>query len=669
MAELYYVRDGRGAVTGPHTAEEIERQARAGRLPPSWYISTDRVCWVPVHQRGQAAKASGAAVDPFEALFAPPAEADRPSLWHEVRRTWLWYTRPQWFLRATAGHDGWRYTRHDVASGRETALATADADRIVAEAARAFPWFGLFAGFLVVLWLVWALSDFGWGSAVFEALVLLLVAGIARFWKRKWRTLFIAYEMDAEERSRLQAVRNAFATLRRCSRIWLAPPGSGAVALRKLPAVALDRPVAGMAINVRVPGFVSGDLAVHFLPDKVLVLDHTGVRFVSPQSCTVTAEQVEADAPEGPLFRDAEIVSRRPALITPPDPSSSDRPGPPVVRVGLLRLGLGEKQVEVLTSDPQAPERFRNYFFSMPAAVGEAPIGEEALARRSTTAVLGEAVALWWWRFRCRIWPALRWTTGSVPGRLWLGAVGLVLAALLVAVLFWWAGAGDRDIALADQLWEKGDYAAAVALYKQYPAYFWRLEGEGRRKLWQVVSYDLDHGRREEAARWIDRALEHGVRPVAVDNAVNDLYAERQAERSRRQADAAAQRKQREAEDEERRRQAEDDALRPQREREARERAEQEERDRAMMEEARRKREERERLAEEEKRRRPPEEEDEQLQAAETKAAPNLRYARDLIDRGMVEKGIERLKEIVKEYPGTPSAIEAKKLLREFGEK
>jgi hypothetical protein len=63
------------------------------------------------------------------------------------------------------------------------------------------------------------------------------------------------------------------------------------------------------------------------------------------------------------------------------------------------------------------------------------------------------------------------------------------------------------------------------------------------------------------------------------------------------------------------------------------------------------------------------EEEKDRTRSVEAKAAANLRFARDLIDSGMVEKGIERLKEIVKEYPGTPSGAEAKTLLRELGEK
>jgi hypothetical protein len=661
MSDLYYVRDGRGAVTGPHTSEEIERQASAGRLPASWHISTDRVCWVPVDRRGQARQGAAPAADLFESLFAPAGTSTEPSVGREVRKTWLWYTRPKWFLHAVAGPDGWRYSRHDVGSGRETPLSAAEADRIIGEAARALPWFGLLSGLLVVLWLLWSCQDFSLGLCLFKALVLLLVAGIARFAKRKWGTLFVAYEMDRDERCRLQAVRNAFATLRRCSHVWLAPPMGGTAALTSLRPVKLDRPVWGLALNVRIPGLVCGDLAVHFLPDKILVVDHTGVRFISPHNCTVTAEQVEAVGPEGPLFRDAEVIERRPEPVS-VDLLAPSRPALPLLRVGLLRLGLGETQVEVLTSDPRAPARFREHFFSTPAA-GEEPLGEEALAKRSLNARLSESAALWGWRFRSRIWPALRRTTARIPGRVWRGAVGVVLAAVLVWGVLWWIATGDRDIARANQLWDDGDPAAAVALYKQYPHRFWRNDPEERRNLWRVVGYDLSRGDRAEAAGWIDHALEHGVRPEAAGAGINALYAEREAERDRH---LAQQRKKQQEEEEARRREAEEEAQRPQREREARERAEQEIRDRATMEEARRKREERERKAEEEKRRRH-EEEDDAYQAAEAKAASNLRYARNLIDRGMVEKGVERLKEIVKEYPGTPSAAEAKKLLAEFG--
>jgi hypothetical protein len=57
------------------------------------------------------------------------------------------------------------------------------------------------------------------------------------------------------------------------------------------------------------------------------------------------------------------------------------------------------------------------------------------------------------------------------------------------------------------------------------------------------------------------------------------------------------------------------------------------------------------------------------LAKAEEKAAANLRYANKLIDGGMRDKGIERLREIVRDYPGTPSAAEAKKQLSEMGER
>jgi hypothetical protein len=666
MAALFYVRDGRGAVTGPHTAEEIDRQASAGRLPASWYISTDGICWVPIHRRNQAEPAPPTASDPFEALFPPPVGG--PRLLREVSKTWRWYTRPRSFLRATITPDGWRFVRHDLVSGRQSPLTAAEADRAVAQAVRALNWFPLLAGALFVLWLWWALLDFSLLTWLFKAFVVLLLAGIAHFVKRKWGTLFVGYEMDRDERSRLQAARNAFATLRRCSRVWLAPSSGVPTSVEQLQVVKLDRPVTGLFVNVRVPGLVCGDVAVHVLPDKVLLVDHSGARFLSASSCTIAAEEFEAVGPEGPLFRDAEVVGRRPTNRNSTAALSPEGPGSPILRVGLLRLHLGDKQLALITSDPRAPARFREEFFSTPSVAGDEAVGEEALAGRSTAAALAEGAQRCGWRIRRHIWPALRRGVGSIPGRAWLGALGLVVLALVMIGIIWWAGAGDRDIARANQLWDDNDHAAAVNLYKKWPTRFWRSDTQEKRNLWRVVQSALDRGDRAEAAAWIDQALEHGVQPEAPSEELKTLYAERLAERERRLAVAAAAQRQREQEEEARWREADEAARRPERERQARERAEQEATDREMMEEARRKREERERQAEQERKQRR-EEEDEQYIASEARAARELVYARKLLDQGMHEAGTQRLRDLIREHPGTASAAEARQVLREVAGK
>jgi hypothetical protein len=52
----------------------------------------------------------------------------------------------------------------------------------------------------------------------------------------------------------------------------------------------------------------------------------------------------------------------------------------------------------------------------------------------------------------------------------------------------------------------------------------------------------------------------------------------------------------------------------------------------------------------------------EEIAQLDKKAIPFLRFAKKLIDTGELDKAKERLDEIIKEYPGTPSAIEAKGL-------
>jgi hypothetical protein len=51
---------------------------------------------------------------------------------------------------------------------------------------------------------------------------------------------------------------------------------------------------------------------------------------------------------------------------------------------------------------------------------------------------------------------------------------------------------------------------------------------------------------------------------------------------------------------------------------------------------------------------------------SDTKARPYLNYAKKLLARGMKEKARERLREVVKKFPDTPSALEASRLLKDL---
>jgi TolA-binding protein len=66
--------------------------------------------------------------------------------------------------------------------------------------------------------------------------------------------------------------------------------------------------------------------------------------------------------------------------------------------------------------------------------------------------------------------------------------------------------------------------------------------------------------------------------------------------------------------------------------------------------------------AEREKRRR-----QEELARLDKKAVTYLRYAKKLIDRGQDADAKARLDEIIRDFPGTPSAEEAKRLRRDLG--
>jgi hypothetical protein len=149
--------------------------------------------------------------------------------------------------------------------------------------------------------------------------------------------------------------------------------------------------------------------------------------------------------------------------------------------------------------------------------------------------------------------------------------------------------------------------------------------------------------------------------------AAAELYRSYQAEQERRQAEVAAQKR---AAEEAERRQREEEEDFQRRAEEAWQRLQKEMEEKAAQEEARRREEERRKQAEEEARRLAAEEAERKREAiakAEPRAAANVRYAQKLIDSGKLEQGIERLKEVVREFPETPSADKARQVLRELG--
>jgi hypothetical protein len=54
---------------------------------------------------------------------------------------------------------------------------------------------------------------------------------------------------------------------------------------------------------------------------------------------------------------------------------------------------------------------------------------------------------------------------------------------------------------------------------------------------------------------------------------------------------------------------------------------------------------------------------------ADKKAGAYLNYAKSLLERGMIAKAKERLEEVAETFPGTASALEASRLLKQLGDR
>ncbi len=674
MNDLYYIKDGRGMVRGPLSPEQLRDEAHAGRLPPSVQVSTDRARWVPVSAvQGLFADAAPTAPsDPdrtrtlFHKLFFL-SEADPPGAMSAGKALKLWWARliqPPHFLCARASEDGWHYSFHDLGSGLETPLAAAEFDHRLASAACALSWLYLLMGVLVIVWLASVVRHFSLARAIAGAFVVGLVGAGAWLVHARWWRLYVGFELDRDARSRLAALRNALGSLRKCQAVWWseqAPAAQGLV--NQLPAAVLDRRLRNVRTNIPLPSLGGGNKWIYFLPDKILIIDQGRLRFVPHSAITVACDQVELLAGDGRTYPDAEVLGLRWKFLNAngrPDPAAAENAQMPVLRLGQLRLDVGETRLWLLTSAPHAPQRFREHFFSTPALADgtleddhrliDVPQVASSLLRRS---LAGTGMLMRW--------------LGRLPGRAWLVGGLLVALAGCVLVIIYAATAADRELTQADRLWEQGNRGEAVAIYVQYPSRFWRSAGDGSRHLRRVIEYALEQDDQAQARTWMEAAVEHSIRPDFSREDAAALYAELKAEHDRRRAGEEAQARQQAEEEERQRRRPQEEAERKQREEGRRQRAEQEEKDRAMMQETwrRKEREEQQQAREEADERQ--EEEDLDIVRQEALAAPHLRYARELIERGDSSRAVVRLREIVRDYPNTVCAWDARHLLRELG--
>jgi hypothetical protein len=401
MARQFYVRDNQGMVIGPYSSDGLRRLAREGKLLPTWQVSWDRQKWTV------AAKVQHLFSDLDNALSAhlnakgqgetrAPTRRERVALFidqfilnnerfkdslpwlQKLREWWAKLTLPRNYITAEVTPAGTKYVRHDLDKGTETEIEQKEADRKVDEGVRQFDWFKAVAVLLFVLWMVWSFRDFTFDfSPAFATLKTVFMGAVtfaAFVFKTKQTRVFVGYVLDPAVEERLETFKQAFLTLRRCSRVWVYQVrhiqgerhwkyNAGSLfTVARLPAALFNRPIPNVETNISVSGIAFGNKAVYFLPDKLLVVEGGRVRHVEYRDMAVAADHIEYVERDGYVFNDSEVVAHRWKFIN--RDGSQDRRFKnnaelPVVRCGIVRLEAGDARIELMTTDPRAPEQFK----------------------------------------------------------------------------------------------------------------------------------------------------------------------------------------------------------------------------------------------------------------------------------------------------------------------
>jgi hypothetical protein len=297
----------------------------------------------------------------------------------QVRLWWAKLTPPRSFVLAEVTATGAQHVRYDLVSGDATEIGQQEADKEVSTGARRFNWFGLFAGVLAVIWLLWTLTGFNFADfsltwPIVKAFFLGAVAVVAWVYKVKRTKVFVGYRLDEDVCKRLEAIRTAFQSLRKSCKVWMFKLerhqgeldwkyNAGALfRVAKLPAAVFDRPIPNVETNIRVSGLIDGNKAIYFLPEKALVITGGRVEHVEYGDLKVTIDHLEYPESEGHVYRDSRVVGQRWKRINRdggPDRRFKENVQIPVVRCGIIGLQTGAAEVRMLTSNPETPRIFR----------------------------------------------------------------------------------------------------------------------------------------------------------------------------------------------------------------------------------------------------------------------------------------------------------------------
>jgi hypothetical protein len=398
-AGTYYVRTQKGKVSGPFSSAELKRMAREQRLDLSWQVSLDRVNWCT------AAKVKNLFAD-VETAFAEnlntgkqyrslnPQEVlalfldkfflnnenlkDSFPFVQQLRVWWAKLTLPKDFTITEVTATGVRHVKYNLTTGEAHEIDQREAEESVSQGVHRFNWFLPLVTLLGMIWMVWAVKDFiinfspTWGT--FKTLFLLAL-GLAGFiYKTKRSKVFVGYTLDPAAEQRLEEIAEAISTLRACSRVWMYRVqmnegrqhwkynAGDTFTVSRLPVAIFNRAIPNVETNVRVNGIAYRSKAVYFLPEKILVIDGGEVKNVPYQELKIEVDDLEYVESEGQVYRDSEVIDQRWKFINRDgtrDRRFKDNYELPVVRCGILVLVTSDTEMDMMTTNPNAPRELK----------------------------------------------------------------------------------------------------------------------------------------------------------------------------------------------------------------------------------------------------------------------------------------------------------------------
>jgi hypothetical protein len=395
----YYVRDGRGRIAGPFSVADLKEAAQEGKLQPSWELSSTQQKWT------LAARVP----DLFPSIDKTlEAELPRTNRYRDLTRKeqvalfvdkfvfnnqhfkdsmpWLQNARAWWarltlpskgFVIAEIRPTGIKHVRYDFAREQAADVGEDEFERDLRAGIRQSNWFAAFAAVVGLAWGIWAVADIvgqfslTWSTLKFALFLTLLVLGY--IYKTKRTKVFIGYVVAPEVEAKLNQILRAFATLRRCSGVWAFQVqanandkqwkynAGGLFSVAKLPIAIFNRPIPNIETNIDVCGVAYRQLAIYFLPEKLLVINGAEIRHVPYSQLSIGRDHLEYVETQGHVFSDSMIIEQRWLRIN--RDGSQDRRFKsnyqvPVVRCGILKLDASGSPVSLLTTDPNAPESF-----------------------------------------------------------------------------------------------------------------------------------------------------------------------------------------------------------------------------------------------------------------------------------------------------------------------